>query len=185
MLPSNQQGIIEQAKFTYSALGKVFEKQVKTIEDQGEKQIDALEDLKPKEQTAIDYEDKLLILKEQEIFKNIYNKRLDKIKDLGKKIDDKNFVFTTISTGRKTDLSRKYDPLALLNKIKKGEITIEEAKESQKDFNNYLKMVGRENKNKEQEKTLKNINMFFDGRKDAINFIKDYGSMILEANKNC
>ena len=46
-------------------------------------------------------------------------------------------------------------------------------------------MVGRENKNKEQEKTLKNINMFFDGRKDAINFIKDYGSMILEANKNC
>ena len=68
MLPSNQQRIIEQAKFTYSALGKVFEKQVKTIEDQGEKQIDALEDLKPKEQTAIDYEDKLLILKEQEIF---------------------------------------------------------------------------------------------------------------------
>ena len=150
MLPSNQQRIIEEAKFTYSALGKVFEKQVKTIEDQGEKKIDALKDLKSKEQTAIDYEDKLsLILKEQEIFKNIYNKRLDKIKDLSKKIDDKNLVFTTISTGRKTDLSRKYDPLALLNKIKKGEITIEEAKESQKDFNNYLKMVGGGNKNKE------------------------------------
>ena len=41
-LPSNQQQIIEQAKFTYSPLGKVFEKQVKTIEDQGQKQIDAL-----------------------------------------------------------------------------------------------------------------------------------------------
>ena len=150
MLPSNQQRIIEEAKFTYSALGKVFEKQVKTIEDQGEKKIDALKDLKSKEQTAIDYEDKLLlILKEQEIFKNIYNKRLDKIKDLSKKIDNKNLVFTTISTGRKTALSRKYDPLALLNKIKKGEITIEEAKESQKDFNNYLKMVGGGNKNKE------------------------------------
>ena len=34
ILPSNQKQIIEQAKFTYSPLGKVFEKQIKTIEDQ-------------------------------------------------------------------------------------------------------------------------------------------------------
>ena len=33
----NQQQIIEQAKFTYSPLGKAFEKQIKTIEDQGQK----------------------------------------------------------------------------------------------------------------------------------------------------
>ena len=50
LLPSNQQQIIEQAKFTYSPLGKAFEKQIKTIEDQGQKQVDALKDLKPKEQ---------------------------------------------------------------------------------------------------------------------------------------
>ena len=42
ILPSNQQQIIEQAKFTYSPLGKAFEKQRKTIKDQGEKQIKAL-----------------------------------------------------------------------------------------------------------------------------------------------
>ena len=36
ILPSNQQQLIEQAKFTYSLLGKVFEKQIKTTEDQGE-----------------------------------------------------------------------------------------------------------------------------------------------------
>ena len=48
-MPSNQQQIIEQAKFTYSPLGKAFEKQTKTIEDQEKKQIDALADLKPKE----------------------------------------------------------------------------------------------------------------------------------------
>ena len=35
ILPSNQQQIIEQAKLTYSPLGKAFEKQTKTIEDQG------------------------------------------------------------------------------------------------------------------------------------------------------
>ena len=49
ILPSNQQQIIEEAKFTYSPLGKAFEKQIKTIEDQRKKQIDALADLKPKE----------------------------------------------------------------------------------------------------------------------------------------
>ena len=37
MLPSNQQQIIEETKSTYSPLGKVFEKQIKTIEDQGGK----------------------------------------------------------------------------------------------------------------------------------------------------
>ena len=35
ILPSNQQQIIEQTKFTHSPLGKAFEKQIKTIEDQG------------------------------------------------------------------------------------------------------------------------------------------------------
>ena len=51
ILLSNQQQIIEQAKFTYSLLGKAFEKQIKTIEFQAEKQIKILEHLKPKEQT--------------------------------------------------------------------------------------------------------------------------------------
>ena len=52
ILHSNQQQIIEPAKCTYSPLGKAFEKETKTIEDQGEKQVNALkflESLKPKE----------------------------------------------------------------------------------------------------------------------------------------
>ena len=39
ILPSNQQQIIEQAKFNYSPLGKAFEKQIKTIEDQGKNKL--------------------------------------------------------------------------------------------------------------------------------------------------
>ena len=34
ILPSNNQQIIEQARFTYSPLGKAFDKQIKTIENQ-------------------------------------------------------------------------------------------------------------------------------------------------------
>ena len=53
ILPSNQQQIIEQAKFTYSPLGKAFEKQTKTIEDQGKKKVYVLEKLKPEEAKPI------------------------------------------------------------------------------------------------------------------------------------
>ena len=42
ILPSDQSRIIEQAQFTYSPLGKVLEKQLKTIEDLGIKQVEAL-----------------------------------------------------------------------------------------------------------------------------------------------
>ena len=51
MLSSNQQQIIEQAEFTYSPLEKAFDKQIKIIGDQGKRQVEALENLKPKEQT--------------------------------------------------------------------------------------------------------------------------------------
>ena len=46
ILPSNQQQIIEQAKFFYSPLGKAFEKQTETVEDQGKKQVKAIQDNK-------------------------------------------------------------------------------------------------------------------------------------------
>ena len=39
ILPWSNQQIIEQAKFTYSPLGKVFDKQIETIEDQGESRL--------------------------------------------------------------------------------------------------------------------------------------------------
>ena len=140
ILLSNQQQIIEQAKFTYSPLGKAFEKQIKTIEDKGQKQSDALENLKDQNKQIVnvndDYEDKLLHSKEREIFRNIYNKRLDKIEELTKKVDGNNLTFTILSTGETYNFTGKNDPLSLLNKIRNGEITIEKAKELQKDFNN-------------------------------------------------
>ena len=40
----DQRRVIEQPKFSYSPLGKAFEKQIKTFEDQGEKLIKAIEE---------------------------------------------------------------------------------------------------------------------------------------------
>ena len=82
ILPSNQQQIIEQAKFTYSPLGKAFEKQSKTIEDQGQEQVEALNTLKSNNQLTI----------EDVIPKNTLNndeakKKLNKIKEIEKNVD--------------------------------------------------------------------------------------------------
>ena len=104
ILPSNQRQIIEQAKFTYSPLGKAFEKQTKTIQDQGKKQIKAIEDQGEKEIKAIqdkpiekirkysdyDYKKELLHAKEREIFRDIYNDRLDQIERASVKINYNN-----------------------------------------------------------------------------------------------
>ena len=46
-MPFNQKQIIEQSKFILSSLQKAFKKQTKTIEDQGQKQFDTLNILKP------------------------------------------------------------------------------------------------------------------------------------------
>ena len=43
ILPSHQHRIIEEDKFAYSPLGKTFEKQSKTIEEQRKKQLGALQ----------------------------------------------------------------------------------------------------------------------------------------------
>ena len=54
-------------------MGKAFEK-LKTIEDKGQKQIDALKDLKDQNKqldNISDYKDDLLNSKERGIFKNI------------------------------------------------------------------------------------------------------------------
>ena len=44
-------------------------------------------------------------------------------------------------------------------------------------------MIRRGKETKGQENTLANINSLFNGTNDAIKFIEDYGSMILEAKK--
>ena len=71
ILPSSQQQIIEQARFTYSPLGKAFEKQRKAIQDQGQ--------VKKIKKYAYDAEDTPLISKQKEIFNELVDERLIQI----------------------------------------------------------------------------------------------------------
>ena len=183
ILPSNQRQIIEQAKFTYSPLGKTFEKQTKTIKDQGIKQVKAIQDNKQlvKINNDDDYKNKLLLSKEREIFKDIYNKRLDKIEELNNKIDYGNLEYVVVGTGDEYDFNHFDHPLTFLSNIKKGKTSMSKAIEQQYNFHKYLNIIRIGNKNGNQKRTLANVNIFCNARENAIQFIKDYGSMILEA----
>ena len=82
ILSSNQQQIIEQAKFAYSPLGKAFEKQIKIEEDQGQKQVEALNSLKSNKQLTS--ED---VIPKKALNNDEAKKQLDKIKEIEKNVD--------------------------------------------------------------------------------------------------
>ena len=183
ILPSNQQQIIQQAKCSYSPLGKAIEKQRKTIEDQEEKQVKAIQDKQIVNINKDDYKDKLLLSKEREIFKDIFNKRLDKMEEMNNEIDYDDLDYVVLSSDMEYKFSVEKDPISLLNAIKKGEMPLEEAKNRQKDYLIYLNIVRKGNKNPRQKRTKSNIENHFNARNSAIKFIEDYGSMILEAKR--
>ena len=91
ILPSDQSRIIEQTKFTYSLLVKIFEKQ---IESQGKKQIKAIEEhgKQPVESNTFikkfDYDTARYsptLSKQKEVFNKFIDERYDKILELSKK----------------------------------------------------------------------------------------------------
>ena len=51
ILPLDHKIVTEQAKFAYFPLGKAFEKQTKTIEEQEKKQVEILEILDPEKKS--------------------------------------------------------------------------------------------------------------------------------------
>ena len=118
ILPSNQEQIIEQTKLTYSPLVKAFEKQTKTIEDQGKKQVEVLENLKPIEGSkAIKYDDESLEQK-QETYNKLFDEKLDEIQELSREIDYKNlnYDFTTKASGS-INFTGYNGPFTLFKKI--------------------------------------------------------------------
>ena len=102
---------------------------------------------------------------------------------MNNKIDYDNQKYVAVNSGKIYNFSELTDPLTFFNEIKKGNMSLEEAKNTQQNYLNYLNIIRKGNKNAEQKKNLANINIHFNARNNAIKFIEDYGSMILEAKK--
>ena len=108
ILPSDQRRVIEQVQFTYSPLGKTLEKQIKIIEDQGEKQKKALEKHGKQLVESNELVKRILIstkiayhLKNKKRYlMNLLNKRSSEFWDLEKRINPDNLIYKYKTEGR-------------------------------------------------------------------------------------
>ena len=116
ILPSNQQQIIEQAKFTYSPLGKAFEKQIKAIEDRGKKPVDALKSIKSGSNN------KSTITKE--IYDKILEERMDKILETRNKIDFSNLIYDFKGEIASIDCAKFEGPIYIYDDMKDDKTTL-------------------------------------------------------------
>ena len=106
-------------------MGKAFEKQIKTIEDQGQKQVENLNTLKSDNQLTI----------EDVIPKNALNndegkKEIDKIKETEKNVDQEKMIYET--NEYKYSFKNFQTIKTFERDIYEGKITIKEADEYQK-----------------------------------------------------
>ena len=170
ILPSNQQQIIEQAKFTYSPLGKAFDKQIKTIEDQGKKQIDALANVKPKE------------IKPRETKPNKYGDYfidgLAKIRESYKPIDfnDLTYNFKDLRIPPVGFIKFK-GPLHIFKSIHNGDTPLESAENEQKKLKEelgYIKQGNPKYRSEEQQNTIDNIENLYNSRQEVVKMFNDY-----------
>ena len=132
ILPSNQQQIIQQAKFNYSPLGKALEKQVKTIKDQGGKQVVALESLK-------DSDKKLTPIKDFIPTKNLNPEIINEIKrieEVEKKVDRNRLVYK--GTNKTYDFRNFKTIRAFGNEIRNNIISLDTANIEQANLLSYI-----------------------------------------------
>ena len=108
-------------------MGRAFEKQIKTIENQEEKQIDALKDLK---ETKSDDDDKTSTTKE--IYNEILEERIDEILQMNVDINYNSLVYDFKGLTASIDFSKYEDPLYIYGHIKNGDVTLQQVEEEQK-----------------------------------------------------
>ena len=129
------------------------------------KQVEAIQDNKQLDNiNKDDYKDKLLLSKEREIFKDISNKRLNKIEEMNNEIDYDDLDYVILSKDMEYNFSIEKDPISLLKAIKDGEISLKEARDRQESYLHYLNIIRKGYKNSVQKRTLSNIENHFNAR---------------------
>ena len=160
ILPSNRQQIIEQAKFTYSPLGKTFEKQIKTIEDQVKKQVDASKKLKLKEETKPIENKSNNQSRATIIFNELINKRKELMNELYDSVDYNNLKFEYVGPTNDVSFYEYKNSKDFFNAIKNSQINFSEVKNKQNSFLKKLNEVKIGKKTIEQKETINNLEKF-------------------------
>ena len=184
ILPSNQQQIIEQARLTYSPLGKAFGKQIKTIEDEVKNQADASESLKSKEQTKPTEDKSNNLSKATAIFNEHFDKRKELMSKLYDNVDYNNLKLEYVGPTKDVSFYEYMDSKGLFNAIKSSQIKLSEVKNKQNEFLNKLNKIKIGKKTTEQKEAIKNLENFYNSREEVINSFRDYIEILSNANYN-
>ena len=119
-------------------MGKAFEKQIETIEDQGKKQVNALVALKPKNDALESLKPKnvakVKLDKTPSISNNYFKDRLNEIKKHYKPIDEEDLEMYDNTTRTFINFLNYEDPINLFYNITIGHRTLEYAKDLQESF---------------------------------------------------
>ena len=168
ILLSDQKWVRKQAKLTYIPLGKTLEKQRKTIEDQGLKQIETLNTLKSRNRINWKMRKKL---RNSEI-KN----EIDDIKNVEEKINRKDLIYK--ASKYQYDFQQFETKRSFRDSICTGKINIDEA---EKEWNNLLENMVKFNtkfkpktKGGEDKKTdtFDSVNALYEGWQLTLNAFK-------------
>ena len=110
---------------------KAFEKQTKTIEDKGQKQIKGIQDkvqVKTIEKYAYDSDDTPLISKQKEIFNELVEEKLEKITDLDKKVNSNDLIHRYKGKNADVKFEEFDNAIDIANKILDGKIDLADVK---------------------------------------------------------
>ena len=117
---------------------RAFEKQKKTIKDQGKKQVDALKDLKPIEQTKPIESKSNDESKVKTIFNDLISKRKETMNELYESIDYNNLKFEYVGPTKDVSFNEYKDSKELFNAIKNSQIRLDYAIKRLNEFLNKL-----------------------------------------------
>ena len=155
----------------HSPLGKAFEKQIKTIKEQGKKQVGALEVLKPEKNQELDIIEELFPKK---IINNEFENELVEIKKQEKKIKGNNLIYR--ANKYKYDFQQYETIRSFGESIHAGEITIDEAEEDQSnllknivEFYEKSRAITKEGKDKKKRDTYEKVYALYEGLELTLN----------------
>ena len=123
ILLSNQQQIIEQAKFTYSSLDNTY-----------------------------DNEDTPLISKQKEIFNELADKKIEEITNLDKQVDPDDLLYSYKGNTADAKFNQFDNASSLLDKIRDAKISLADAKNDQEKFKSNLNEIKKGKKNIDQKR---------------------------------
>ena len=142
-------------KFTYSPLGKTFEKQVKTFEEQERKQIDAITNQNKRlaALTNKEYQKENYI----ELFIGLVQERFDKIKELTDEVDHDDLTYCFTGNTARKRFEDFNNSITRFRKIQSCEMKLEEPRK------------------------LKKIKLLYKSQEAVITLFNDYSSTVFEA----